>query len=454
VDHTPYTTDWLSADTVYYNTVTKKISRFVNDVIDFSNIELDDEGLHNYMLFGYSVFGATPVKNVRFLPPSSSIRVDESNEIRITSGPDEGLEKPVGITEARVWELLKSKVETWSRSVDGEIIIPTSGGFDSRILNALVPDKSRIRSFTYGISEKQSDSYEVVYARKVSEILGTRWEQVLLGDYNRYLDDWNRVYGPATHAHGMYHIEFYNKIRPKVSGGNGFLSGIIGDAWSGKVQIPEIHSVKDVLQLGYSHGISIPEVHFQKRSRNLSMERYFEEKREQLKDPDYRIIESMRMKIILLNYLMRIPEHFGFKPWSPFLEKDVVLAMLNLPADRKKDRQWQTDFLTTNGLLVESMDLRASKKNELDLLSIRSIPLQPLDENTLREVVKIDFVHWINRKIAGLSVLDYLSMAAALMLGKAGIKLWSMQNPKIQAYNYYMILWPLQKILEQRKSKG
>jgi hypothetical protein len=445
-----FTTDWLSADTVYYNTATKKISRFVNDVIDFSNIELDDEGLYNYLRFGYSVFGATPVKNVRFLPPSSTIRVDESNQISITSGPDEALEKPLGITETGVWELLRKKVESWAASVDGEIIVPTSGGFDSRILNALLPDKSRIRSFTYGISDDQSKSYEVVYARKVSEILGTRWEQISLGDYNRYLDDWHNVYGPATHAHGMYHIEFYNKIRSKVGGENGFLSGIIGDAWSGKVQIPEINTVKDVLHLGYSHGISIPEVHLQNRTRNEAMERYFEEKRDRLKDPDYRIIESMRMKIILLNYLMRIPESFGFKPWSPFLQKDIVLAMLNLPEDRKKDRQWQSDFLKSKGLLVESLGLNASKKNTLDLQSLRKDPLQPLDETLMREVVKVDLVHWINRRIAGLSFLDYFGMAAARVLGKAKVQNSFMQQPQLTAYNYYMILWPIQKLLEQR----
>ena len=74
-------------------------------------------------------------------------------------------------------------------------MVPTSGGYDSRLLNYLVRDKGRIRSFTYGVSQNQASSTEVVYAKKISEVLGTRWSQVKLSNYHQAIDDWFDMYG-------------------------------------------------------------------------------------------------------------------------------------------------------------------------------------------------------------------------------------------------------------------
>jgi hypothetical protein len=446
-------TNWLSSETVYYNTATKKIGHYINDVIDYSNLEFDEEGLNNYLLFGYSVLGNTPVKNVNFLPPASSIQVNDTGELKILSEPEAALKnKFAKLSEDDLWDLVKEKINHWVSQYKGEIVIPTSGGFDSRLLNLLVEDKSRIRSFTYGVSSNQADSFEVVYAKKVAEVLHTKWEQIPIGDFNLYLEDWNKIYGPSTHAHGMYHIEFYRKILPKVEGGNPFLSGIIGDAWSGKVVIPEINSVSDVEKLAYSHGISIPQEYHQKPSSNLAAEKYFEEKKEFLKDPDYRIIESMRMKMILLNYLLRIPRAFHFKPWSPFLDIEIVMAMLQLPLQRKLNRNWQADFLKKNGLHIESMNLIASKGNAIDFLSMKRVPLAPLKVSLLKEIVKVDLIDWINRKIYGMSLLDYYHWGMAKLLSKAHIGPQNVMNNQLTAYYYYMILWPIQSLLEKREN--
>ena len=50
-------------------------------------------------------------------------------------------------SEDNVFELLSVSVHNWERSVQGEIVIPTSGGYDSRLLNFIVEDKARIIIF-------------------------------------------------------------------------------------------------------------------------------------------------------------------------------------------------------------------------------------------------------------------------------------------------------------------
>ena len=111
--------------------------------------------------------------------------------------------------------------------------MPTSGGFDSRLINLLLSDRSRVRAFTYGISDNQLRSTEVVKAREVARRLGLRWQTVPIGEFHRYLGDWDALYGVSTHAHGMYQMEFYDQVRRAVAPGSTVLSGICGEWFSG-----------------------------------------------------------------------------------------------------------------------------------------------------------------------------------------------------------------------------
>src|SRR4028118_656319 len=143
-----YESDWLSSDPVFYNEKTAKISRNINEVIDFRNLEFDAEGLTNYLNFGYSVFEHTPVKHVRFLRHSSTLSCSHEKgiEVKYLQDPVENLINNSS-DEKKAIELLQQITNNWETSISGDIVIPTSGGFDSRLLNLLVKDKSRIHAF-------------------------------------------------------------------------------------------------------------------------------------------------------------------------------------------------------------------------------------------------------------------------------------------------------------------
>ena len=83
--------------------------------------------------------------------------------------------------------LLRELVNTWLAAKEGPVVIPTSGGYDSRLLNLLVDDRSRIRAFTYGTSDDQKASLEVVRAAALSRTLGTRWQHIPLMEVHRSL---------------------------------------------------------------------------------------------------------------------------------------------------------------------------------------------------------------------------------------------------------------------------
>ncbi len=402
-----FRTDWLASRPVFYNEKTLKISHNVNDVIDFEDIEIHSEGFNNYLNFGYSVFGQTPVKNVKFLRHSSEIFV-ENNKIKIIEHPDPVekwfSEKTEYSDENEVMELIKQKIQNYEKETKGLIIIPTSGGFDSRLLNYFIKDKSRIRAFTYGISKKQGDSFEAVYAKKLCEILDINWKRIELGNFHKYFDEWDELFGISTHAHGMYHIEFYKQIlQDKNLEGANFISGIFGDAWAGSIKFKKIYSLLELNFLGYTHGLNA-DVNKSKLDCDYRYRKEFYEK-EKINDYRYQIINIIRLKILLISYLLSVPEHYGFKVWSPYLDMDVALGMINLPPERRRNRQWQIDFFRKNGIYIEDLGLRMTKKNSLNYEAMKTIPLESLDKNLLSMIVDEKYVDWINNNVQNTNLM-------------------------------------------------
>lgn len=452
-----FISDWLASSPIFYNTATGKVSQNINDVIDFDSFEWHPEGLYNYIDFGYSVLEQTPLKNIKFLRHSSSLSKHPGTGELTVNYHEDPAKKFIGREshEDDILDLLEKKVQAWEDSVEGEIVLPTSGGYDSRLLNLMIKDKSRIRSFTYGLSQQQKESYEVVHAKKIAEILGTKWEQIPLGKYHKYIDEWYANYGISTHAHGMYHIEFYHKMKSKVRGGNPFLSGIIGDAWAGNVAIKKIDSPKDLVNLGYSHGLKADTKQLiLPVSKHTLREDYYDNNYQKLEASFWSVTESMRFKITLLSYLLRIPEYFGYKTYAPFLDIDIALGMLTLPEKRRKNRVWQSDFFKKYGLDLENMGLSASHQNNLNYQAAQIYQLKPLSEKLLGEIVNPDYVKWINNNtFQGWKT----KLKAKLYKYKNTRIIWRFVPKKypafdLSAYCAYLTLYPLQQIIIQRNA--
>ncbi|NEQ47615.1 MAG: hypothetical protein F6K00_30365 [Leptolyngbya sp. SIOISBB] len=448
-----FETDWLASKPVFYNTQTNKVSHNINDVVDLRNLDFHPEGLYNYFEFGYSVFGQTPIKNVKFLRYSSSLEKGGNGSIRIEyhQDPVDQWADKCSDKDELIGKLEKTILD-WERAVDGEIVIPTSGGYDSRLLNLLVSDKNRIRSFTYGVSENQLNSMEIVKAEKISEILGTRWEPILLGQYHRYFREWGAIFGSSTHAHGMYHIEFYKKVLKRVYGNNPFLSGIFGDVWAGSTDYISLNMPRDLRYLGYSHGLCADASQLMLKTDHDIRDSFWEDHREKLNDYFYQVIFLIRLKIILISYLIRVPQDmFGFKAWSPFLEQDIALSMLTLPSEWRKQRKWQRNLFRDNGLDLESMSLRFNKQNNLNYQAMRQVPLKPLDMDLLSEVVRPRYIEWINSKIKKQSPLKYkISNFRRSSKINAVLNRLRIKEERLNAYYAYLTLKPIEELLIKR----
>jgi len=318
----------------------------------------------------------------------------------------------------------------------------------------MTAEPARARSFTFGPARHQSRSDQVARARALAELRGTRWEWVYLAPFHSYLEAWDQAFGPALHAHGMYQMEFYRNVRARCRGGELVVSGVFGDWFEGKRddRVPRPERPRDVLRLAFTHGMHADPAACVTPGDDALAEEFFETHREALRSQRRRVIEAVRFRMQLLHYLLRVPELYGFRSDGPFLDLEVATAMLTLPDDRRRERLWVTEYLASRGALLE--DAEGLSRYWLYWPVMRCQPLAPLDERLLAEIVRPDYVRWINRTVGwrGLWWEGYerLSGRRGFRRAAARLRAAGLRQRRLEAYHAYMTLRPLQRLLQKR----
>jgi hypothetical protein len=443
--------DWLSSSPVFFDLKSRQSDNSFNVVLKSQeSISLDLDALYDYLEFGYSVFERTPVRNISFLRHSSRLINDNNGALSVVY-----LNDPFDqycdyrLSESDVIELIRSRVQSWEASLpaDQEIVLPLSGGYDSRILLWCLKNTDRVRAYTYGISSNQSESFEVIRAKLLAKKFNIRWRHIELGKFNQFIPDWINLYGASTHAHGMYHYEFYSAIRSELSGTPALLSGIVGDAWAGSIPYREINSVSDLVKLGYSHGMTADKTKLRIVPNHEARQSFWETNSDRLKLHSFQTVTTIRLKIILLNYLISLPKHFSFDSWSPFLDIEVAMSMLNLPSHRRSGRLWQRDFFKKVGLDLESSVKNYSSENSLDYQSLNNICLSPLNISVLSHVFDPKYLAWINSKIVPNLFTDlYTYMTSVPKVGGA-LRRCGFKCDTLRAYYAYLCIKPIESVL-------
>ncbi len=382
--------DWLGSIPLFFNRKNLTISTDFNFCVDERKI--DELGLGFYLKYGYSVFGRTPIQNVEFLEYCSEISIIE-NKIFINRLDDPVLGE-LNRENSNVKEtinLIYQRLEEFTENKE-KIIIPLSGGYDSRLLTLLMQKSigsNKILNISYGYSSKQFTSFEVEIAREVSSRLKTNFKWLELGNENLQISDWLSLKGSSTHLHGMYQIDFYKKIKNEVNDKTINLSGIYGDLWAGKILSDYPVSTKKYEELFLSHGLTY--------SKNIGLnnidglhiltERYEKEK-QLLTSNFYRAVSIARNKMILLSYLIDVPQNLGIETYSPFLDLDVVSSMLRTPLDQWVNRKWQDRIFDENNLLVKMPITIESRSNMLFINSYKSHNFPAIEPSYFKGQIK------------------------------------------------------------------
>ena len=388
--------DWLGSIPVFYNVVSGRVSTLMGRVR--GDAEVDPVGAREFFSFGFSVFSRTAFGNVHFMPAYSAVTLTADGRVVVEQEADPvttELSRPAS-TPGEVISAMESSL----RRVPGTVIVPTSGGFDSRFLNALFPEPERIRAFTYGTSAQQERSFEVRYAREVCARLGVRWEQIEQKQYFNEIPAWHRIYDCSTHLHGMYHIDFYRTIRERMKGETAtLLSGIYGDAWSGNVRLPQIKTAAELEEIAYLHRVRVDPASLLPETAE-ERETFFIANQELLNHPAAGPVVMGRLKIILISYIVTLPEYFGWPAWSPFLDLRVAGAMIRRPEELREKRRWQQDFFRSRNLMVEESVPAGDRSHLLELTLSRKFQFEPLREEFFTGLIEPEYVRKINRELS------------------------------------------------------
>ncbi|MGM0377175.1 MAG: asparagine synthase-related protein [Bacteroidota bacterium] len=373
--------DWLASIPVYFNVKEKIISTFPDICLPDIPV-FDDEGLYLYLKYGFAALGTTPFSGVHTLRYFSALHLSQHG-ISVTEKEDPLISTDLSAraSEKEIWEMLSSKIENVLDQTAGPVITPLSGGYDSRIINALVPErhKDRNKCYSYGISPNQEKCFESQIARKVADRLGYDWKQIHLSDAYRYTDQWHDLFGFATHLHGMMHIEFFRKILDDLSPEQPtfMFTGISGSAFQGGHPPKEKASrPSDIYNLALTHQLNF-NAHLPARETEAE-NRFFEQNKELLNNLKWYPVLTMRIKMNLLHYLFKVPASMGIPSTTPYHDFEIAKRMLSLPEKRRQNREWVVDYFKEKDLHFSTRALHGDTRNTLNRQLFRNFVFQPL----------------------------------------------------------------------------
>lgn len=213
----------------------------INDI----KLTPDPVGITEALLFDNSINQSTNFKEINFLPPASIIIIDFKNGEKNTySYSHFSLAELNGISQEEVGKSVAEKlINSLSEIETDRILLPLSGGIDSRLLAAAltnVYDPDRITALSFACKES---SYEIKYAHKTCEILGIKdWRYTLLTDKSYERSESTLPYllgGGLGIQHGHLYDTLLNTNLPKIENFT-LISGAFADAAGGYgAQLPD-----------------------------------------------------------------------------------------------------------------------------------------------------------------------------------------------------------------------
>jgi hypothetical protein len=155
-------------DRIYFSSNLAFLLHFANQ-----KQEIDIVGWFQVFTFGHTLESRTTFRDILRVKPSSHVTIStegitERQYWRLEFKPDRNLD-PISHSED-VFEAFKSAVEIRAK-MGGEGIVALSGGIDSRLVAACLPEKAGFSAFTFVDSTETSDTKEVKAAAQICKIL-------------------------------------------------------------------------------------------------------------------------------------------------------------------------------------------------------------------------------------------------------------------------------------------
>ncbi|RNC67210.1 MAG: asparagine synthetase B family protein [Desulfuromonadales bacterium] len=195
--------------------------------------ELDDQAVAEFISVAYPMEERTFLRDVKLAPPGSIGRVTSkdltwTSYLKETCGPTW---ENISLNECadRLGEVLDEVVSEYASAVEGPLVIPVSGGLDSRVLLGFAKRAgiNSLKTVSYG----HSHTYDVRFGRSLAHAAGAPHQYLFLPNsyVQKYADEEISVTEGETAA-----LCFHNSILKEVLPlGSTLWTGFLGDVLSG-----------------------------------------------------------------------------------------------------------------------------------------------------------------------------------------------------------------------------
>lgn len=317
-----------------------------------SQRELDWEAVASFFAFGFFIDDRTYYKDIRILEPASVYRIGDEGELLEHTRYWEWHHEP---DETRTYdETVEQYHHLWKQAVrrvtaEGRIVLPISGGLDSRSIAAVVENPEMIQAYSYGYTD---DSIETAISQQVAEARGMPFTAHTIQPYL-----FDRLHEIVSVLHGCQDVTQARQMSANAwvrEHGDAVLTGLWGDVWCDQMGAAD----------GLDEDLTSFVLHkFEKRGRHWLLENVLPAgfdpheflhdtvqsglaEMDHIKDLDFRIkaYKTNRWAFRWSNASLR-----GFEPGAtprvPYYDNDLVDFFCTVPTEFVRDRRLQIDHL-------------------------------------------------------------------------------------------------------------
>ncbi len=321
-------------------------------------VAIDEFAVEQFLITSHLLDCRSLVRDVRLFSSASISTISSagvSSRTYWTPSIEPAADDGLNAWADRLGESLKASVQ--ARCESGPLLLPLSGGLDSRAVAAFIPDATAqtASAYTFG----PAYCYDVRYGRRIARALGAAFEHIELP-----LDFFRNYLGPVQYlCDGEVSIEALPVFRllSVAAPGQAMLTGYLGDALSGGHLIglePGIDNaeVRDAIwqkkyrSLGFSEAqlestLKPDRYRHVKGSARHSMEAALNQANAPTLDEKALVVELAHRQSRYIAYFGRLLSA-RHRVESPFLDIEVLDTFLTLPLNHRQGQRAYRRLLT------------------------------------------------------------------------------------------------------------
>lgn len=406
-----------------------------NYIRDMLNLSIDKESIQEFLCTGFVTGNKTLIKHIEQCQAGEVVSI--SNNTVSSKFYHDYLVTELELSKERrnlldkkfmdILEKISNRIVSFARG--RQIVIPLSGGFDSRLVLSLIKNKGyeNVVCFTYG----KSSSPEVQISKRVAEKLGYRWYFV---EYNRdtipssftETDIFRQHCLFSSNNTSLFHLQDYFAIN--YLNENGIIDnnaiiipGHTGDFLSGaQLKNCEINITRESLSE------CILDKHYGLSKYNFVSEKKVEDYISALDKEylSYSIYENFNLKERQAKFIVnanRVYEFFGYQHMIPLWDFDLVEFFRCLPIEYKIEVCLYNEFIMNELFSKLNIHFLDQERNKKFRWFIKKRIMHKLSKNmrkliyrvTRRDVNNFDLVFSLfSKKLPNAKFKDFNQMTA------------------------------------------